>query len=209
MLEIDSAGQVGSKSRVAVHDRVLYGDTHPGSTSASVRSTLLKPQSVDLLVVGLEFFTLDRPPPSSMLRVPVNGRAQAFFKRSGRRPAQCFQTCAINRIPSIVGWPILDIADERQGLLEVRENGFGDRKILALVAAADVIDRARFSMEQGEFDPATVIEDRASRGGIAHPPYNGRGCSSSAFVINSGMNFSGYWLGPWVLLPRVMSTGNR
>ena len=38
-------------------------------------------------------------------------------------------------------------------------------------------------------------------------PYSGSGRPSSAFVTNSGMSFSGYWFGPYVLLPRVTQTG--
>src|SRR5437899_2291903 len=34
-------------------------------------------------------------------------------------------------------------------------------------------------------------------------PYRGRGSSSSALVMNSGMSFSGWWYGPYVFEPRV------
>jgi len=39
-------------------------------------------------------------------------------------------------------------------------------------------------------------------------PYSGSALSSSAFVTKSGISFSGWWYGPYVFAPRVITTSS-
>ncbi len=56
--------------------------------------------------------------------------------------------------------------------------------------------------------PAAWSETNSQSRRCSPSPYSGSGWSSMALVMNSGMSFSGWWYGPYVFEPRVMTASS-
>ena len=77
--------------------------------------------------------------------------------------------------------------------------------VLALVAAADVVDLAGAALAQHQSrSRRSGPRPRASREPACRRRTSAAARPSSAFVVISGISFSGYWFGPYVFEPRVI-----
>src|SRR4030095_7420814 len=122
------------------------------------RDTAL-PRRVLGLVVLAEDAGLDRLPPRLVPAVPLHGRGERGVEGRRRRPAERLDLPGIERVAAVVTGPIRDRLDQALRLAEQREDLTGQRDVLDLGAAPDVVDLPVAALAQHEVDPRTVVED--------------------------------------------------
>jgi hypothetical protein len=111
--------------------------------------------------------------------IPGDRVAQSLVERHFRPPTERAQLCRVERIPAIVPGTVCNRPDERLRFADQLQNAPGEIDIGEVVAAADVVDLAgRSCVEQ---------QSRC----CSPSPYSGSGRSAIAFVMNSGITFSG------------------
>src|SRR5581483_7093541 len=164
-----------------------------------------RPIAVVALVVGLVVGALQRPPPRLVRHVPAHRLFQRRLERVPRRPAQRPQPARVHRVPPIMPRPVRHPLEQRLRLAQQREHLLRQRPVLPLVPAADIVRAPRsITRCSAAQRSSTYSQSRRCR----PSPYSGIGWSSSARVISTGKNFSGYWYGPKLFDARVMSVGS-
>src|SRR5262245_47190580 len=115
-----------------------------------------QPLAVHLFVVVHVGAALHGLPPAAMGSIPVDRRAQPVGERVARRPSElALDLARVDRVTAIVPEAIGDVADEVARLAERRQDLSRDVDVLALVAAAEVVDLADSPFAKHEVDAAT------------------------------------------------------
>src|SRR6478736_1002674 len=93
------------------------------------------------LIVLLErhVVVLDRPPPPLVRAVPGHRLGEPGVEGDQRGPPERVELGGVERIPAVVAGPILDVADQRLGLVQERENPMREHAVRDRVRAADVV----------------------------------------------------------------------
>ena len=175
-------------------------------TKSARRSVTAEPRGVLLVVVAAVVARLDRLPPVAVLAVPVDRRLEAAaVERVLRRPAERAQLRRVDGVAAVVAGAVRRRAAPGRGSRR-SGRGCGERPPCSRAPGRRRCRprpphrrAARSRSRRSGRRPAAIRAAGARR----RTPAAGR--PSSAFVMKSGRNFSGYCRAPYVLAPRVTS----